>query len=132
MFSGGEEEDRTPDLCIANAALSQLSYSPNEGKILADFEAARSTERYREVFAMRLIEAGHPAVRVHPETGGAPDQRLRAAKARDAPSDGTGRRVCQGGWVAQPGPLALSGRCSGGRRYNGKLIEFLLKAIDHP
>ena len=27
---GGEEEDRTPDLCIANAALSQLSYSPND------------------------------------------------------------------------------------------------------
>ena len=28
MVFGGEEEDRTPDLCIANAALSQLSYSP--------------------------------------------------------------------------------------------------------
>ncbi len=27
--SGGEEEDRTPDLRIANAALSQLSYPPN-------------------------------------------------------------------------------------------------------
>lgn len=27
-FCGGEEEDRTPDLCIANAALSQLSYPP--------------------------------------------------------------------------------------------------------
>jgi hypothetical protein len=26
--SGGPEEDRTPDLCIANAALSQLSYRP--------------------------------------------------------------------------------------------------------
>jgi hypothetical protein len=26
---GGAEEDRTPDLCIANAALSQLSYRPN-------------------------------------------------------------------------------------------------------
>ena len=26
--SGGAEEDRTPDLCIANAALSQLSYRP--------------------------------------------------------------------------------------------------------
>jgi CubicO group peptidase (beta-lactamase class C family) len=26
--AGGEEEDRTPDLCIANAALSQLSYPP--------------------------------------------------------------------------------------------------------
>ena len=25
---GGEEEDRTPDLCIVNAALSQLSYFP--------------------------------------------------------------------------------------------------------
>ena len=28
MHCGGEEEDRTPDLCIANAALSQLSYPP--------------------------------------------------------------------------------------------------------
>ncbi len=27
-MTGGEEEDRTPDLCIANAALSQLSYPP--------------------------------------------------------------------------------------------------------
>ena len=29
---GGEEEDRTPDLCIANAALSQLSYPPIDKK----------------------------------------------------------------------------------------------------
>lgn len=28
LSGGGEEEDRTPDLCIANAALSQLSYVP--------------------------------------------------------------------------------------------------------
>ena len=28
---GGEEEDRTPDLRIANAALSQLSYPPKAG-----------------------------------------------------------------------------------------------------
>ena len=27
---GGDEGDRTPDLCIANAALSQLSYTPTE------------------------------------------------------------------------------------------------------
>ncbi len=27
----GAEGDRTPDLCIANAALSQLSYSPRDG-----------------------------------------------------------------------------------------------------
>jgi hypothetical protein len=30
VSNGGEEEDRTPDLCIANAALSQLSYFPVE------------------------------------------------------------------------------------------------------
>ena len=28
LIIGGAEEDRTPDLCIANAALSQLSYGP--------------------------------------------------------------------------------------------------------
>ncbi len=28
MKIGGDEEDRTPDLGIANAALSQLSYIP--------------------------------------------------------------------------------------------------------
>ena len=32
---GGDEEDRTPDLCIANAALSQLSYAPTKPKILS-------------------------------------------------------------------------------------------------
>ena len=30
---GGAEEDRTPDLCIANAALSQLSYFPVFGPL---------------------------------------------------------------------------------------------------
>jgi hypothetical protein len=29
-FLGGGEEDRTPDLRIANATLSQLRYPPNE------------------------------------------------------------------------------------------------------
>lgn len=33
--SGGAEEDRTPDLRIANATLSQLSYGPGLGAILA-------------------------------------------------------------------------------------------------
>ena len=28
LVYGGPKEDRTPDLCIANAALSQLSYRP--------------------------------------------------------------------------------------------------------
>ena len=30
---GGDEEDRTPDLRIANAALSQLSYVPTDLKL---------------------------------------------------------------------------------------------------
>jgi hypothetical protein len=33
------EEDRTPDLRIANAALSQLSYHPMEVRILASFRS---------------------------------------------------------------------------------------------
>ena len=28
LITGGPEEARTPDLCVANAALSQLSYKP--------------------------------------------------------------------------------------------------------
>ena len=32
---GGEEEDRTPDLRIANATLSQLSYPPTPSVSLA-------------------------------------------------------------------------------------------------
>jgi hypothetical protein len=31
---GGREGDRTPDLRIANAALSQLSYTPNERRCI--------------------------------------------------------------------------------------------------
>ena len=30
MNFGGDEEDRTPDLRIANATLSQLSYAPTD------------------------------------------------------------------------------------------------------
>ena len=37
---GGAEEDRTPDLVIANDALSQLSYSPDTGLSLALSQAA--------------------------------------------------------------------------------------------
>ena len=33
-INGGAEEDRTPDLRIANATLSQLSYGPHKGRIL--------------------------------------------------------------------------------------------------
>ncbi len=32
MGIGGAEGARTPDLCVANAPLSQLSYSPTEDR----------------------------------------------------------------------------------------------------
>ena len=47
LFVGGEEEDRTPDLRIANAALSQLSYPPNANFIIATVSAVRSRTRKR-------------------------------------------------------------------------------------
>ena len=50
---GGVEEDRTPDLRIANAALSQLSYHPTKERILA------------------LFRRGDNAPRLLPATGGA-------------------------------------------------------------
>jgi hypothetical protein len=34
FFDGGDKEDRTPDLCVANAALSQLSYTPKLRKLI--------------------------------------------------------------------------------------------------
>ena len=37
VFFGGDEGDRTPDLCIANAALSQLSYTPNKFSVSRPF-----------------------------------------------------------------------------------------------
>ncbi len=54
---GGEEEDRTPDLRIANAALSQLSYPPTASASLAKhaglsmpLAASRSAVRKRAAF----------------------------------------------------------------------------------
>jgi hypothetical protein len=34
LVIGGAEEDRTPDLRIANATLSQLSYGPNDASYI--------------------------------------------------------------------------------------------------
>jgi hypothetical protein len=47
MFSYGAEGDRTPDLLIANEALSQLSYSPTKGREKYRSAALRSTEGHR-------------------------------------------------------------------------------------
>ena len=41
LESGGDEEDRTPDLRIANATLSQLSYVPTRAVIIAGVGVSR-------------------------------------------------------------------------------------------
>ena len=49
LMNGGAEEDRTPDLVIANDALSQLSYGP-----VTNYTVAASTEsssRYSNIMA---------------------------------------------------------------------------------
>jgi hypothetical protein len=46
-LSGGDEEDRTPDLRIANATLSQLSYVPDKPRILAAQPRVSAARRAR-------------------------------------------------------------------------------------
>ena len=41
---GGAEEDRTPDLCIANAALSQLSYRPISSRNSNEIDKLKEAE----------------------------------------------------------------------------------------
>lgn len=62
---GGDNGDRTHDLCIANAALSQLSYIPMRSaqKIFCQDSAAVSTKNYPASRAVGLVAAteGVPA-----------------------------------------------------------------------
>ena len=67
--SGGDEEDRTPDLRIANATLSQLSYVPTRGMIIAgigpagkrrpDAPGNDAESRMRPLRALTETGAGH-------------------------------------------------------------------------
>ena len=49
LSGGGEEEDRTPDLRIANATLSQLSYPPTAAASLAYAGGRASPEGRRPI-----------------------------------------------------------------------------------
>ena len=51
----GAEEDRTPNLGIANAALSQLSYRPDRGCRLATFRLGNTVKAYVPV---RRVSSG--------------------------------------------------------------------------
>ena len=49
---GGRGEDRTPDLCIANAALSQLSYAPHVWLDRTETHGRRPVRRHECRFYM--------------------------------------------------------------------------------
>jgi hypothetical protein len=55
---GGAEEDRTPDLVIANDALSQLSYGPVTGRTVA--ASTESSSCYSNTLADHQIKLGVP------------------------------------------------------------------------
>src|SRR6185436_2211064 len=58
---GGAEEDRTPDLLIANETLSQLSYGPTVGRpriVASAFAAASEPQPSKRVFPDRRLCAG--------------------------------------------------------------------------
>ena len=51
---GGAEGDRTPDLRIANAALSQLSYSPDIGASVSNKGEVLQQHRRRGGFKVEM------------------------------------------------------------------------------
>ena len=61
---GGEEEDRTPDLRIANATLSQLSYPPNDAAVYQI--AARVRRPARARYRLHPNAQEHPWIRPTP------------------------------------------------------------------
>ena len=65
IVCGGEDEDRTHDLRIANAALSQLSYPPNVGAILYHPDPlikanAPDRNRSREALSLKCGQRARP------------------------------------------------------------------------
>ena len=58
MVVCGAEEDRTPDLCIANAALSQLSYRPMTRRDFSSKRSIAASVPTRNHFAQKGREGG--------------------------------------------------------------------------
>jgi hypothetical protein len=69
---GGAEEDRTPDLRIANATLSQLSYRPNQTRpklyqnSYRDFAGGAVMRRARSSLGLPAFHIGLIAARTRP------------------------------------------------------------------
>jgi hypothetical protein len=53
---GGDEEDRTPGLGIANAALSQLSYIPRDFDFKFKFEVPNFSKLINSKFSFQVFQ----------------------------------------------------------------------------
>jgi ribosomal protein S18 acetylase RimI-like enzyme len=66
--NGGDEESRTPDLCIANAALSQLSYGPTKGRYVTTrshhLQCSRMTSGNAQGILDCLCQWGDPDMKI--------------------------------------------------------------------
>jgi hypothetical protein len=125
---GGEEEDRTPDLRIANATLSQLSYPPTAARSLA--KAARDPWHPREP-GDAIVRAGEGA----PASGSSfvAPHRLRdfifrlwarlGAAGRSRSPGAIGRSPCPA-----DAPRSSTERFADGRRLGGNLVSTELLA----
>ena len=70
-MNGGDEGARTPDLGIANAALSQLSYIPTNFEFpLYNNDIIRSNQNNLEYFILILYERLFPSLTEHTEAQG--------------------------------------------------------------
>src|SRR6476469_5221355 len=84
-LDGGRGEDRTPDLCIANAALSQLSYAPLLSRIFAPPQDACPAQA-RKAILSRDFRGAQSSGRVFAELRrpNAPVERAPLPRIRDA------------------------------------------------
>src|SRR3972149_1747525 len=94
MGSGGDEEDRTPDLGIANAALSQLSYVPMQ---IADFTRSPAIGAIDpRPGGLHCVVSAHerPAMQITPPFGYREIVPLQKTQAVKLPSPGVVPEFC--------------------------------------
>ena len=94
----GAEGDRTPDLCIANAALSQLSYSPAPASV-------RETFRFVAHFSRQTATAPHSCGAAVTDTNLAGHPTLSTRRT-------TAREVTRGPFCLEPTPSFARSRPS--------------------
>src|SRR5690606_11024512 len=120
---GGAREDRTPDLVIANDALSQLSYGPMGRRIL---HAAGGARQFPRVLFQQRGE-DRLELRAPPRAEGGPvavvHQRLQPAPRREHAVGQPERGAVRGHRLLQPAQRALVAVVAARGRRLGLILE---------